>query len=108
MKVKLVRDNIVALDELEVVRPANTRAGRLMGLLAKLHEEAAEIVDAPNDPEEYADLLQVLTDLMILNQIDFMEVSRILETKRARKGGFSRGMVLTRYDSMEQMNRRFK
>lgn len=99
MKVKLVRDKLEARHSLETIKAANSAAGKMMGLYLKLHEEAAEIADAPHNPEEYADLLQVIVELMHMNNISPTDVERIMHEKRADKGGLSRGRILVRHQT---------
>ena len=96
MRVKLVRDLVECRDDSEEIRPANSRAGKTALLCLKLHEEAQEISDAPWDPVEYADLLEVMLELMRLNGVtpDALETA-VLE-KRSRLGAFRRGRTLVR------------
>lgn len=100
VKVKLVRDKIDrvgrALEPGEVLRPANSTSGKRMLLQAKLHEEAAEIAMDPADPAEYADLLEVLLELARTNGVAWADIEAALLRKREERGGFKRGLVLTR------------
>lgn len=100
MRVKLVRDKIGAGDSLELVQAANSRAGKMLGLYLKLHEEAQEIAGDPCNPEEYADLLEVITELMRMNGVDRAEVARVMHEKREHLGGFSMGRILRVYRTM--------
>lgn len=94
---KLVRDRIPEIirddgDE-PVVETAPPDA--VEGLLAdKLVEEAEEFA-ASRDPEELADVLEVLDRLR--EEVD-ADVERLREEKRAERGGFDAGTVLRDID----------
>lgn len=96
MRVKLVRDLVERLDDEEEIRSANSRAGKTALLCLKMHEEAQEISHAPWDPAEYADLLEVLSELMRLNGVDLDDVVVAGLEKRRRLGAFYRGRTLVR------------
>lgn len=64
-----------------------------MALQAKLHEEASEIADNPWDLDEYADLLQVIYDLMTVHGIDHLEVERRRLAKAEKFGDFLGGRL---------------
>lgn len=101
VKVKLVRDrideNCYCRNDPEVnLRPCNTIDGKRMLLQAKLHEEASEIAEDPRDPAEYADLLEVLLELARVNGVPWQAIEHSLLEKRRQRGGFRRGMVMTR------------
>ncbi len=70
MKVKLIRDKLPAREG-ALVRPANSIAGKQLALIAKIHEEAAEIAEDATNPEEYADLLTALLELARLNHVSW-------------------------------------
>ncbi len=95
MLVKLIRDKLSVRDG-DDVKPANSLQGNHILLVAKLHEESQKIARDATNPEEYADLLQVMMDLAHLNGVpwDFVEAARL--NKLEEKGGFSRGLVLSR------------
>lgn len=93
VKVKLVRDDINPTESEGRVQPANSRAGMHILLVAKLHEEAAEIADAATDPEEYADLLEVMLRLARLNGVSWASIEEAMIDKRRRRGAFERGCV---------------
>ncbi len=95
MKVKLIRDDLPARDGAEI-RPVNSVAGKQLALLLKLHEEAAEIGDDATDPEEYADLLAALLELARLNGVAWDAIDKAFREKQRLKGGFRRGMIMTR------------
>ena len=106
MKTKLVRDGIKARAALERVHAANSPAGKMLGLYLKLNEEADEIADDPCNPEEYADLLEVIAELMRMNRVDGPEVERVMREKRARLGAFALGRILIAYDSDAELRLR--
>lgn len=62
-------------------------------LIEKLFEEAAEFKDARN-PEEMADLVEVMNALMLHFGFNPREVDYIRKLKRLRRGGFEKGIVL--------------
>ncbi len=101
MKVKLVRDRTP-----EIPRPANatgtrkfriarSRSEKTAHLCAKLHEEAAEVADAPGDVYEYADLLEVMLELAKMNGLSLRLIVKAMLSKRLKKGGFRKGLILT-------------
>ena len=92
MQVKLVRDHCGAMLDGEC-QPASTEAEYHMALLLKLHEEAQEIADEPDDPEEYADLLEVLLALANLNDVSGDAILEALCAKRRAVGGFEDGQI---------------
>lgn len=59
-----------------------------LGLNAKLHEEAAEVIKDPANAEEYGDTLQVLMDMAQLNGLTWDEVEKARYKKGCRKGRF--------------------
>ena len=92
MKAKLVRDRCAAVIEGEC-EPVSTDAEYQMALLLKLHEEAQEIADDATNPEEYADLLEVLLALAYANGVNCEDILGALILKRAAKGGFDEGQI---------------
>lgn len=75
------------------VHPVNSRPGKQLALLLKLHEEAEEIGRHATDPAEYADLLEVMLELMRVNNVSWAQVEEALLAKRERLGGFRMGMI---------------
>ncbi len=94
MKCKLVRDRCNAVKEGQC-EAAQTESHYVMGLILKLHEEAQEIAKDPSEPEEYADLLEVLWALADANCVSSADIMFIMETKRKEFGGFSEGQIWT-------------
>ncbi len=92
MRVKLVRDQM-KIGQGGIARPANSLAGKHLALLLKLHEEAEEISRNADDPEEYADLLEVLFELMRINNVPWAQVQKALIDKRRLLGGFRMGRI---------------
>ncbi len=92
MRTKLVRDHCSAVIEGEC-RQALTDAEYQMALLLKLHEEAQEIAGAVHDPEEYADLLEVLIALANHNNVTGEDILSAFVMKRERRGGFEEGQI---------------
>ena len=59
----------------------------------KLHEEVAELVRAPLDLSEYADVLQALMDYAELNGLSWTDVLIAKDNKRRKCGGFLPGTL---------------
>ncbi|HIC80865.1 MAG TPA: hypothetical protein EYP07_07855 [Kiloniellaceae bacterium] len=94
MKVKLIRDKVLPRGTGVSVEVAS-RSTHIALLGAKLHEEAQEIVESHcRKAEEYADLLQVLVDLALLNGVPVREIEQARANKKAAKGGFLAGRVM--------------
>ncbi len=87
MQAKLVRDQCGAVLDGEC-QPVSTEAEYQMALVLKLHEEAQEIAGAPDDPEEYADLLEAMLALADLNSVSGDDILEALCVKRTTVGGF--------------------
>ena len=69
-----------------------------LGLALKLHEEVAEVVQAPEDVEEYGDVLQVLMDFAYLNGIAWVDVVARRRKKMENKGGYIPPQLWKRFD----------
>ena len=96
MRVKLVRDKVTPLGDGDDIRPVNSLAGKVGLLSLKMHEETQEVALKPWDPYEYADLWEVILEMMRMNGVSVEEVEKAAVEKRKRLGSFRRGMVLTR------------
>lgn len=92
MRVKIVRDRMV-IGKGGTLQPVNSKAGKMMGLLLKLHEEADEISRGAECPEEYADLLEVMLEIARMNDVSWADIEAALLRKREERGAFQRGMV---------------
>ncbi|WP_135825337.1 nucleoside triphosphate pyrophosphohydrolase [Halorussus ruber] len=66
-------------------------------LREKLCEEAAEFRDA-GDPEELADVLEVLAAIREAEDLDGAELETLREEKADERGGFAEGIVLERVE----------
>ena len=87
---KLVRDKIIDIIRAKGETPLYhtlTDEEYLMELHKKLFEEANEFVEA-DDPEELADLLEVLYAIAKYKNINLEDVEQIRLTKREKRGGF--------------------
>lgn len=95
MRVKLVRDKVVTeLKQGEELIPANTLPGKIALLLLKMHEEVQELAREPQDPQEYADVLEVLLEIARLQGVPWAAVEAAFEEKRKAVGAFRMGKVL--------------
>ncbi len=93
---KLVRDKIIDIIERNGEKPIyHTLSDEeyLSELHKKLFEEANEFVEEYN-PEELADLLEVVYAIAKHKNIDLTEVERIRQNKRAKRGGFDNKIYL--------------
>lgn len=72
---------------------AATLTETLLGLGLKLHEEVAEVVRAPRDVSEYADVLQALSDFANANGVSMADIEAARDEKFAAKGGFLPGTL---------------
>ncbi len=61
--------------------------------MAKLHEESEEIARDATEPAEYADLLEVMLELMRINDVSWHSVEDALRHKRAERGAFRLGRI---------------
>ena len=100
MRTKLVRDHCGAVLDGEC-EPTETEAEYQMALLLKAHEEIQEIADCSTDPEEYADLLEVMLTLAEYNSVDGDDILKALVDKQKRLGGFEDGQIWTENEHME-------
>lgn len=97
LKAKLVRDKVEPRDQHEEVHSANSSAGRHMALCLKMHEEASEIADEPQDAYEYADLLEVIFELARMHGVSNDDIMNAMADKRHRKGGFRMARIWQMY-----------
>lgn len=87
---KLVRDKIIKIIQSNGETPIYhtlTDEEFLAELHKKLFEEAQEFVEA-DDPEELADLLEVVYSIAKVKNINMEEVETIRLKKREKRGGF--------------------
>lgn len=94
---KLVRDLIPDLMSKAGIVPTVRvldSSQRLEWLMKKLEEEAAELTQTPN-AEECADVIEVLASIAQELGYSLEQILSLAATKKAEKGGFSAGLVLT-------------
>lgn len=93
---KLIRDRIpeiiTAKDDRCSFHVASDEEYRTK-LYEKLIEEAAELTDDPS-ADEIADILEVLSVIMALEEISEAEVDRARREKFEKRGGFSWRLIL--------------
>lgn len=93
---KLVRDKIPqiirAKGEEPIIYTANAKEYGTR-LREKLLEETAEFIASENDPEELADILEVLYALAEHTGIDRQQLEKLRAAKAAQRGGFSDRIV---------------
>ena len=101
---KLVRDGIIN----KIITNGETPKYRtltneeyLQELHNKLLEEANEFIEA-DDPEELADLLEVLYSIVKFKKIDLSQVEAIRQTKKMHRGGFDEKIYL---ESVEELKK---
>ncbi len=93
---KLVRDKIPELMEASGKKPLTHVAGERdfeEFLFKKMDEEVAEIKRDKN-PEELADLLEVMHALALQIGVSIDDVERIRQEKRKKNSGFSKRIIL--------------
>lgn len=97
---KLVRDGIpdkIKSNNEEVVTMTLLPDERRRMLLAKLMEEAQEVVESTNRDDlrsELADVQEVLQSLIRHSGFDVADIEKVAEAKAARLGSFDKGVVL--------------
>lgn len=93
---KLVRDKIPEIILASGKEPVTRISGeeKYKQLLKdKLVEEVKEYLDSDN-PEELADILEVLMALSSSKGIEWKEIEQIAKEKREERGGFEKRIVL--------------
>lgn len=75
------------------VRPIASDVERYFAVSAKLHQEAAEVILDPTNPEEYGDLIQALMDFAEINGIPWEAVERAREEKTTDRGSWLPGKL---------------
>lgn len=114
---KLIRDKMVDIYEHDVqnkisasdfkvryMEPPET----LERLKDKLLEESQEVFEAYNKEdktdlkEELADVIEVIDAILYHNKISLEEVLKIRDLKRAKKGGFEKGVFLEYIDYFDE------
>ena len=93
---KLVRDKIIDIIRANGENPIYhtlTDGEYLVQLHKKLFEEANEFCEN-DDPEEFADLLEVLYAIAKLKNIDLDEVEKIRKEKAQKRGAFEKRIYL--------------
>ena len=97
---KLVRDRIPEIIRGRGAEPVTRVADReeyVDRLVAKLGEEVAEFV-ASREPEELADVMEVLYALAAAQGLDEDALEKLRRDKREQRGGFEDAIVLERVD----------
>lgn len=93
---KLVRDKIIDIIKAKNQNPQYhilSEEEYIDELHKKLFEEANEFVEA-DDPEEMADLLEVIYAIAEFRKINLNEVEQIRLEKREKRGGFNEKIYL--------------
>ena len=102
---KLVRDKIVNNINSQKGKKATWRTMEedeyLKELNKKLMEEAQEFIEE-NDPEELADLMEVLEAIIKARNIKLDEVRKIKEQKKEKKGAFQDRIFLETVEELEK------
>jgi predicted house-cleaning noncanonical NTP pyrophosphatase (MazG superfamily) len=96
MQTKLIRDKINPLyDAGMVVGPANSRAGKFVLLINKIHEKASALAEDATNIDEYTDLLEAVKELAYINEITWADIEAAEIKNKEIKGGFVQGKVIT-------------
>ncbi len=95
---KLIRDRIP-----EIIRSRQEEADITLAenkeelfslLLEKVLEEAQEVAESQWDPEEIADLVEVLMSLIQSQGVTWDQIESLRIEKREKRGGFEQGYIL--------------
>lgn len=93
---KLVRDKIPEIIRSRGLEPVIWTASNgeyRVRLRDKLQEEVAEFLASDNDPEELADILEVLYALAERAGVDWQQLEKLRAVKAADRGGFAERIV---------------
>lgn len=96
MKVKLIRDKLALIPKEGVAVIQLDDPAHRIALVAKMHEEAAEIADKPTDVNEYADLFEAMVTLANKNGIQWEDIWEAATQKYLDRGGFEGGAAMVR------------
>lgn len=88
---QLVRDRMVPRPGFEEANISVPPALTTTLLVAKVHSEIEEVALDLTNPEEYADVLECLMTLAMLNGVNWKEVELARAEKHERKGGLQTG-----------------
>ena len=100
-RIKLIRDKVA--EEIFTDKDPNRQIGYVPNgmlpvfLAAKLHEEVEEVIEAPEDLDEYADVLEVLLTMAALSGISLEDIEKRRLEKRDRKGGFEQQYLMKKF-----------
>jgi predicted house-cleaning noncanonical NTP pyrophosphatase (MazG superfamily) len=97
---KLVRDNIpdmIMANEQEPEFYIFPEQDFENELILKLQEESGEYLESKN-PEELADILEVLLELAKVRNITLAEIEALRQKKLAERGGFSKRIFLVKVE----------
>jgi predicted house-cleaning noncanonical NTP pyrophosphatase (MazG superfamily) len=95
---KLVRDRIPEIIRAEGLEPVIYKADAAefgARLRDKLQEEVAEFIASDNDPEELADILEVLYALAEHTGTSRQQMEKLRATKADKRGGFAERIIWT-------------
>ena len=115
---KLVRDNMIDIYKHDVANKISasdysvrylSREETLEKLKDKLLEEAQEVFDAYGKEdkthlkEEIADVIEVIDAILYHNDIKLSEVLAVRDAKKAKRGGFEKGLYLESIDYVDEI-----
>ena len=75
-------------------RPANTAIGRHICFVAKMHELVQKISEDPGQPTPYADLVDVLDQMLVDNEVSLDTLERVSDERTRAFGAYSQCRVM--------------
>ena len=75
-------------------RPANTATGRHICFIAKMHELVQNINAYPDAPTAYADLLDVLDQMLVDNKLSLDTLERVSDERTRAFGAYTQCRVM--------------
>lgn len=92
--IKLIRDKYEETIPPEKLMKCRSEKQFVMLLYSKLFEEIRELAGSDfKDPNEYADILEILRTLAKVHNVDWKDVRIAKDLKKAKRGGFDKQLI---------------